>query len=31
MISLIKRMLIGRPLKSNELGEQRLNKKKALA
>lgn len=24
-------MLIGRPLKSNELGEQRLNKKKALA
>ncbi|MFJ7932508.1 APC family permease [Peribacillus sp. NPDC096448] len=31
MISLLKRMLIGRPLKSHELGEQRLNKKKALA
>jgi len=27
----IKRLLIGRPLKSNELGEQKLNKKKALA
>ncbi|MFZ3590270.1 APC family permease [Bacillus sp. DJP31] len=31
MISSIKRFLIGRPLKSTELGEQRLNKKKALA
>ncbi|GKU85119.1 hypothetical protein NCCP28_45150 [Niallia sp. NCCP-28] len=30
MISL-KRLLIGRPLKSNALGEQRINKKKALA
>lgn len=27
----IKRLLIGRPLKSNELGEQKLTKKKALA
>lgn len=27
----IKRLLIGRPLKSNELGEQKLNKTKALA
>lgn len=27
----IKRLLIGRPLKSTELGEQKLNKKKALA
>ncbi|MDQ8734990.1 APC family permease [Paenibacillus sp. LHD-38] len=27
----LKRFLIGRPLKSNELGEQKLNKKKALA
>ncbi|SFB21816.1 MULTISPECIES: APC family permease [unclassified Bacillus (in: firmicutes)] len=31
MISSIKRFLIGRPLKSNELGEQKLNKTKALA
>lgn len=31
MITAIKRMLIGRPLKSNELGEQKLNKTKALA
>ncbi|WP_019851432.1 APC family permease [Desulfitobacterium sp. PCE1] len=31
MISSLKRFLIGRPLKSTELGEQRLNKKKALA
>ncbi|OLN22275.1 amino acid permease [Domibacillus antri] len=31
MFSSIKRCLIGRPLKSNELGEQKLNKKKALA
>ncbi len=31
MLSSIKRILIGRPLKSTELGEQRLNKKKALA
>jgi amino acid transporter len=31
MISLLKRFLIGRPLKSNELGEQKLNKTKALA
>ncbi|AZB42306.1 APC family permease [Bacillus sp. FJAT-42376] len=31
MISSIKRLLIGRPLKSGELGEQKLNKKKALA
>lgn len=31
MISSIKRLLIGRPLKSNELGEQKLNKTKALA
>ncbi|EHL04814.1 hypothetical protein HMPREF0322_04489 [Desulfitobacterium hafniense DP7] len=31
MISSLKRFLIGRPLKSTELGEQKLNKKKALA
>src|SRR4051794_41982263 len=31
MIASIKRFLIGRPLKSNELGEQKLNKTKALA
>lgn len=31
MISFIKRLLIGRPLKSYELGEQKLNKTKALA
>lgn len=31
MISSIKRFLIGRPLKSAALGEQKLNKKKALA
>ncbi|KRE51030.1 APC family permease [Paenibacillus sp. Soil724D2] len=31
MLSVIKRFLIGQPLKSNELGEQKLNKKKALA
>jgi amino acid transporter len=31
VISSIKRFLIGRPLKSNALGEQRLNKTKALA
>lgn len=31
MFSSIKRFLIGRPLKSNELGEQKLNKAKALA
>jgi amino acid transporter len=31
MISSLKRFLIGRPLKSNELGEQKLNKTKALA
>lgn len=31
MISFIKRFLIGRPLKSTELGEQKLNKTKALA
>ena len=31
MLSSIKRFLIGRPLKSNELGEQKLNKLKALA
>lgn len=31
MISALKRFLIGRPLKSNELGEQKLNKTKALA
>lgn len=31
MFSSIKRFLIGRPLKSNALGEQKLNKKKALA
>jgi amino acid transporter len=31
MISTIKRLLIGRPLKSHELGEQKLNKAKALA
>jgi len=31
MISTIKRFLIGRPLKSHELGEQKLNKAKALA
>lgn len=30
-MSSIKRLLIGRPLKSTELGEQRLNKRKALA
>lgn len=30
-MSSIKRLLIGRPLKSTELGEQKLNKKKALA
>lgn len=29
--SSIKRLLIGRPLKSKELGEQKLNKVKALA
>ncbi|MBY9081722.1 APC family permease [Paenibacillus sp. HN-1] len=31
MLSSIKRFLIGRPLKSNELGEQKLTKTKALA
>jgi amino acid transporter len=31
VISFLKRFLIGRPLKSTELGEQKLNKKKALA
>ncbi|MGS2780395.1 APC family permease [Robertmurraya sp. GLU-23] len=31
MISSIKRFLIGRPLKSDQLGEQKLNKTKALA
>ncbi|MGM7722648.1 APC family permease [Metabacillus sp. Hm71] len=31
MVSTVKRILIGRPLKSTELGEQKLNKKKALA
>ncbi|MFF2482078.1 APC family permease [Paenibacillus sp. NPDC058071] len=31
MITSIKRILIGRPLKSTELGEQKLNKTKALA
>ncbi|MBH5317714.1 APC family permease [Paenibacillus sp. GSMTC-2017] len=31
MMSSFKRFLIGRPLKSNELGEQKLNKTKALA
>ncbi|EHQ91944.1 APC family permease [Desulfosporosinus youngiae] len=31
MVSSIKRFLIGRPLKSTELGEQKLNKRKALA
>lgn len=31
MVSAIKRLLIGRPLKSNMLGEQKLNKTKALA
>ncbi|MCR8632028.1 APC family permease [Paenibacillus radicis (ex Xue et al. 2023)] len=31
MLSALKRFLIGRPLKSNELGEQKLNKTKALA
>ncbi|WP_409296927.1 APC family permease [Peribacillus sp. SCS-26] len=31
MLSAVKRFLIGRPLKSTELGEQKLNKKKALA
>lgn len=31
MLSSIKRFLIGRPLKSNALGEQKLNKTKALA
>lgn len=31
MFSFIKQLLIGRPLKSNLLGEQKLNKKKALA
>ena len=31
MLTTFKRFLIGRPLKSHELGEQRLNKKKALA
>ncbi|WP_433945105.1 APC family permease [Paenibacillus sp. SN-8-1] len=30
-LSALKRILIGRPLKSNELGEQKLNKTKALA
>ncbi|RUT31854.1 APC family permease [Paenibacillus zeisoli] len=30
-LSALKRFLIGRPLKSNELGEQKLNKTKALA
>ena len=31
MVSSVKRFLIGRPLKSTELGEQKLNKTKALA
>ncbi|QYR19296.1 APC family permease [Paenibacillus sp. sptzw28] len=31
MLVALKRILIGRPLKSNELGEQKLNKTKALA
>ncbi|MFK4391125.1 amino acid permease [Bacillus sp. AFS026049] len=31
MIPFIKRLLIGRPLKTNELGEQKLNKTRALA
>ncbi|MDQ6421579.1 APC family permease [Paenibacillus sp. LHD-117] len=31
MFMTLKRLLIGRPLKSTELGEQKLNKKKALA
>ncbi|UWG95652.1 APC family permease [Dehalobacter sp. DCM] len=31
MVSTLKRLLIGRPLKSTELGEQKLNKRKALA
>ena len=31
LVSSIKRFLIGRPLKSTELGEQKLNKTKALA
>ncbi|MDN7242473.1 APC family permease [Planococcus sp. N028] len=31
MLAAVKRFLIGRPLKSNMLGEQKLNKKKALA
>lgn len=31
MLSAVKRFLIGRPLKSSELGEQKLNKTKALA
>jgi amino acid transporter len=31
MVSTIKRLLIGRPLKTTEIGEQKLNKKKALA
>ncbi|WP_152393471.1 APC family permease [Paenibacillus guangzhouensis] len=31
MLSIIKRLLIGRPLKSTELGEQKINKTKALA
>lgn len=31
MLSSVKRFLIGRPLKSSELGEQKLNKTKALA
>ncbi|PFL17276.1 amino acid permease [Bacillus cereus] len=31
MVSSIKKLLIGRPLKSTELGEQKLNKTKALA
>ncbi|TDL80528.1 APC family permease [Peribacillus frigoritolerans] len=31
MLSMLKRIIIGAPLKSTELGEQKLNKKKALA
>ena len=31
MVSTLKRLLIGRPLKTAEIGEQKLNKKKALA
>ncbi|MBW9235475.1 hypothetical protein JQK62_25435, partial [Leptospira santarosai] len=31
MLSAVKRFLIGRPLKSSELGDQKLNKTKALA